>query len=270
MNVAQSEILSELVDIYSEQSRYDRAISLQGYLVNIYRRAYSDAHPVVVAAWRRNGELLGLSGEHREAQELYRHAMDLIRVADGSDSLAQLSLLQDLSASVLRHTVADDFTRVEMARAELERAVSITRSNGAATPVQRADAHLQLGDFYQRFGEWGSALVNFRDAWNVLAADPAEHDLLKTYFDQPVLVRGGKMGTAPDIDSDSAVTALTVRYDVNRRGRVENAAVVSDNADDSLARRALDRTRNLVYRPRFENGEPVATRNLIANTPTGD
>ena len=188
--------------------------------------------------------------------------MDLMRVADGSDSLAQLPLLEDLSESVLRFSVADDFTRIEMARAELERAVSITRSNQAATPAQRADAQLRLGDFYQRFGEWRSALVSYREAWKELAADPSADELLKAAFDHPVPVKGGDTEKT-GLETGPAGSMLTVRFDVSYRGRVEDAEILSDDVDDSLARMALSQTRKRLFRPRFENGEPVATSGLL-------
>ena len=262
MNVAQCDILSELVEIYAEQARYDRALDIQSYQLEIFRRSYSDADPVVVDAWRRSGELLSLSGDHHNAQELYRHAMDLMRVADGGDSLAQLPLLEDLSDSVLNYSVADDFTRIEMARAELERAVSITKSNETATPAQRADAQLRLGDFYQRFGEWHSALVSYREAWKVLAADPSGGELLQAAFDQPLPVKGDVAENAAGM-TDPAATAVTIRFDVSHRGRVEDAEILSDDVDDSLARTALSQTRKRLFRPRFENGEPVASSGLL-------
>jgi tetratricopeptide (TPR) repeat protein len=262
MNVAQCDILSELVEIYAEQARYDRALDIQSYQLEIFRRSYSDADPVVVDAWRRSGELLSLSGDHQNAQELYRHAMDLMRVADGSDSLAQLPLLEDLSESVLHYSIADDFTRIEMARAELERAVSITKSNETATPAQRADAQLRLGDFYQRFGEWHSALVSYREAWKVMAADPSGGELLKAAFDRPVPVKGGDTEKA-GLATDPAASILTVRFDVSHRGRVDDVEILSDEVDDSMARKALAQTRKRLYRPRFEHGEPVATRGLL-------
>lgn len=261
MNLAQGEILTALVDLYTDQELLDEAVGLQAYQLRIYRRSLEETDPRVLQAWRRNGELLGLLGEHHEAQELYVFAADIIRVADGHDSLAQIALLNDLSESYLLHAKTDQFTRIEMARAELERVVSIIESNADATTRQRADAYLRMGDLMQRYGERNSALYNYRLAWNQVVED----DLMqREMFSEPMALNLPRQDVAADVlTTESGIVEVRVAYDVNHRGHVENVRVQNDPPTEIAAKRALTITRKLVFRPRFEAGDPAYTTDLI-------
>ena len=257
LNVSQCELLADLIDIYAEQARYDKAIGLQNYRLEIFRRAFAETDPQVVNAWRRSGELLSLSGNHHDAQELYTYAMDIIRVADGSDSLAQLELLSDLSESYLQNAQADRFTRIELARSQLDRAVSIAESNERSTPEQRFDAHLRMGDFMQRFGEWNSALVSYRKAWHSLNGDPSQRNNLDAAFARPVSLLGRFRETGPSQTGGDATTVRVV-YDVDRRGRADNVRIPEESVDADLARKAKSKVQKMIFRPTFRNGHPVA------------
>lgn len=261
MNLAQCEILAELVDLHVDQSLFDEAVDFQTYQLTIYRRSLDETDPRVLDAWRRNGELLSLSGEHVRAQEHYVYAMDNIRVADGPDSLAQLPFLYDLSDSYLNHANADRFTRIEMARAQLERAISLTESNTNSTPRLRSDAYLRMGDFMQRFGESRSALHHYRRAWKQMFGDDA---LRQATFGQPSILNPPPSPRATGIPGQSeTVTTITVTYDVDHRGHVDNIRIQDDSLNDAAEKKALMLTRKLVFRPRFDAGEPVTTHDLV-------
>jgi len=257
MNLTQSAILSELINLYASQARYAQASDIQAYQLEIYRRSLDATDPKVLDAWRRKGEMLSLAGYHRQAQEHYVAAMDIIRVADGRDSLAQVPLLNDLSASYLSHAKAESFTRIEMAREQLQRAVSITESNAASTNLQLSAVHLRMGDFMQRFGDWKSALGSYRKAWGQLSETSSLRELRNTEFNAPTVLNLPAAG--PALTS----LAVTVTYNVNSRGQVDDARAEEDPANDSAARRALTLARKLVFRPRFDDGDPVGTPDLV-------
>ena len=260
MNLAQCDILADLADLHAQQSSYDAAVDLLAYQLNIYRRTLEETDPKVLTSWRRNGQMLSLSGRHHDAQEHYRYAMDNIRVADGANSLAQLPLLYNLSKSYLHHANADKFTRIEMARAELERAVLIAERNPDASSRQRFDANLRMGDFMQRFGQSNSALNHYRRAWQEVVDN---EELRSATFGTPAVL------TPPAVLQESGpprqpdVTAVRVSYDVDKRGHVENARVEESNVANAAAKKALMLTRKLIFRPRFDAGEPVMTPGLV-------
>jgi tetratricopeptide (TPR) repeat protein len=261
MNLAQCEILAELVNLHVDQSLFEEAIDFQAYQLTIYRRSLEETDPRVLAAWQRSGELLSLSGDHLNAREHYVFAMDNIRVADGPDSLAQLPFLYDLSKSYLHHANADIFTRIEMARAELERAVLITERNTDATPRQRFEAYLRMGDFMQRFGQWKSALINYRLAWHQTGED---EELRRATFDEPELLNPPPLPNNVSIAGHpDATPPITVLYDIDHRGQIDNIRVQDDPPSGTAAKKALKLARKFVFRPRFVAGDPVATPDVV-------
>lgn len=260
MNLDQCDILAALADLHVKQSSFDKAVEVSAYQLAIYRRDLEETDPRVLAAWRRSGELLSLAGRHHDAQEHYEYAMDNIRVSDGPDSLAQLPLLYELSASFLHHAAADRFTRIEMARAQLERAVLITERNPAATPRQKLDAYLRMGDFMQRYGQWESAVNHYRHAWQQVLGD---EELRAKTFNTPVLLTPQSAFQDDVLDRESGAITVRVLYDVDKRGRVDNERVEDDRGIDGAADKALTRMRRLIFRPRFDAGQPVMTSNLV-------
>jgi tetratricopeptide (TPR) repeat protein len=264
MNLPQCEILSALVNIYAHQERFDEARDVQEFLLYVYRRSLAETDPRVIEAWRRNGELLSLSGKHQQAQELYTFAADIIRVADGQNSLAQIDLLNDLSNSYLEYASADRFTRVEMARAQLDRIVTITESNPDASILQRTNAYLRMGDLMQLFGDWNSALNFYRSAWQQLHEDDT---LRQDTFGMPVLLNPPPSISLPDDVAEPVPVAITVAYDIDQRGHVDNPRVPDESSHEAAAKKALLLTRKLIFRPRFESGDPVDTLDLVREIP---
>ena len=262
-NLDQVEILSKITDLYAAQGLHKDAYKIQGHQLQVLRRSLEETDPRVIEAWRRQGELLGLSGQHHDAQEMYGFAADIVRTADGQHSLAQIPLLNDLSNSYLRHANADQFTRLEMARAELERIISITESNSKATPQQRANAYLRMGDLMLRYGDPNSAIFNYRQAWKNLPDDTAR----SSAFGSPVLLNPSALDSvkADNPDSEEAISEVRVYFDVSRNGEAENQRVAEELDKSRTAKRALTASTGLRYRPRFFDGDPVETRDMFAD-----
>ena len=68
----------------------------------------------------------------------------------------------------------------------------------------------------------------------------------------------------PEIDDkleEEKTTTVLASFDVSSTGRAKNVHIIeSEPADATSARRKAKKTiRGRIYRPRFENGEPVAT-----------
>jgi tetratricopeptide (TPR) repeat protein len=255
LNIEQCAILSELVDLHAEQGEYKKAGNIQDHKLLLYRRALGETDPKVINAWRRSGELLGLDGEHHDAQELYVFAADIIRVADGQYSLGQIPLLNDLSESYLAHAKTDQFTRIEKARAELEKIIIITENNADATPQRRAEAYLRMGDFMQRYGEWNSALYNYRLAWGQLTEYEEQRQAM---FGEPVVLNPQSETEDPTSET-STIVGVSVTFDVSHRGAVREASVQDNPPTEIAGKRALSLARKLIFRPRIEDGDPVDT-----------
>jgi hypothetical protein len=119
----------------------------------------------------------------------------------------------------------------------------------------------------QLFGDWHAALNYYRSAWQQLRDDDA---LRQDTFGAPVLLNPPPSISLPDDAVAPAPAAITVAYDVDLRGHVDNARVPEDSPHESAATRALALTRKLTFRPRFEFGNPVSTPDLLREIPIAE
>jgi len=131
-----------------------------------------------------------------------------------------------------------------------------------AEPAERAGASLELGDWYQWNGRGGEAQRYYLDAQALLrqAGQQAESGRL---FSQPVeLPDNGVFWQPPTAGADDG-RVINATFDVTAQGRAGNIEASAADPDDEGSvgrlRRELAATR---FRPRYEDGEPVATEGV--------
>ena len=127
-----------------------------------------------------------------------------------------------------------------------------------------AEALIQLGDWHLWHQKRDSALDSYSRAWHELGALENGEQLQQRYF--------GKLTLLPDLPG--ARTELTppevirgyvdVSYNVSDKGRVRDLEVLStetvqhvDDHDEGNRVQLLRSIKRLLYRPKFEAGEPV-------------
>ena len=149
----------------------------------------------------------------------------------------------------------------------LLRAAEITDAAAAPSAVQVLNVRTQLGDWYQLRMQPDRALPHYRQAWQA-ATRITEKFEGKSYtaaiFGQPVLLHVVRpegwnryAGRAPDKVEVRNVIAEAI---VDPTGRAVEARLIDDSDDAKRGERSLRAlTETARYRPRFENGEPVAT-----------
>ena len=126
------------------------------------------------------------------------------------------------------------------------------------------EALIRLGDWHLWHQKRDSALEAYRRAWHELGALDDGERLQQRYFGKPTLL--------PDLPGASAEPTppafthghVVVSYAVNDRGRVRDLEVLStetvqdvDDSGDGNRVQLLRSLKRLLYRPKFEAGEPV-------------
>jgi TonB family protein len=147
----------------------------------------------------------------------------------------------------------------------LERAIEIVDRQPKPSPVQVADVHTQMGDWYQTRLQHDRALPQYLLAW--VAAEQAPtldgKTLRELLFGKPVLLHytrateWNRYARRPAAE----VVAHTVEIDltVSAEGRVSGRKLVSNEGDAHMAEEALKAADTARYRPRFVDGKPVET-----------
>jgi tetratricopeptide (TPR) repeat protein len=157
--------------------------------------------------------------------------------------------------------IMDQMHRV---RSLLTRIANITTGNPEANPADKAAALVNLGDWYFINDRPGTAVENYKQAYQLLAADEPDRDLLKKLFDKPVQIPVMTI-SLPGDESNSEATAtppfVRLSFDVTKDGKARNIKVIAESEPKSFRVRnvAKDHIRSSIFRPRLIEGVPVTT-----------
>jgi tetratricopeptide (TPR) repeat protein len=124
---------------------------------------------------------------------------------------------------------------------------------------------VDLGDWYLTAGATDRALITYRDAWKYLSTSGSTAVLT-----QPVqlVYRAPNASThrnAANADEWDPHT-VKLRFNVTPGGEVQDIVNAGGDASESQTRSVIGAFRKARYRPRLENGEPVATAGVEFQT----
>ena len=145
----------------------------------------------------------------------------------------------------------------------LKQIVQIHEANPDLPRDSHARALVHLGDWNLLRGKKTTAYKNYKAAYRLLA-DSGEHQAaIHELFGKPHNLPALRL-PLPDVDEkleEEKSTSVLASFDVSRSGRAKNVQIIeSEPPDATSARRKAKKTiRGRLYRPRFEQGEPVAT-----------
>jgi tetratricopeptide (TPR) repeat protein len=147
----------------------------------------------------------------------------------------------------------------------LERAAELASASAEPSPPLVAAVRTQLGDWFQARLELDRARPHYLQAWHAATqAAPADgRPLQERIFGAPVLLQyrpvegWDRYAQRPAGEAERRHVELELTVDA--QGRVQDVKVVSDAGDARFAARTVQSIEAARYRPRFSDGEPVAT-----------
>jgi hypothetical protein len=149
----------------------------------------------------------------------------------------------------------------------LKRALRIVEADPEASPQTRIETLLQMGDWYQIKKLPREALPYYQRAWQLsrtvpsppAAANTALNVPLRVYYPTPQVV-----GDAPALHAGEAQpNYVQLECTVAADGSVQDALIVDRDASDAHAQEILDAVRASRFRPKFVDGQPVATPGIV-------
>jgi TonB family protein len=150
--------------------------------------------------------------------------------------------------------------------------VAIAGGRPDASAVQLAGLRAQLGDWYQSRQQFDKALPIYQQAWSTAVGQTQDgKPLTEKLFGRPVLLHY----VPPDAwdryfgrpAGEATVRNAAVEVTVTPQGRVTEPKVVEDGGDPKLGAQTSRAAQSARYRPRFENGQPVATPGVRIDQP---
>lgn len=148
----------------------------------------------------------------------------------------------------------------------LKQIVQIHEAHPELPEDSHARALVHLADWNLLKGKRTTAYENYKSAYQILA-DSEEHEgVIEELFGKPQNLPALRL-PLPEVDKkleeEKKTATVVASFDVSSTGRAKNVKIIeSDPPDATSARRKAKKTiRGRLYRPRFENGEPIETLN---------
>lgn len=290
LSESQLPLLDKFSNALTELGRYEEALKVQEYTLRIAQRKYGERDPRIAPTLEKIGRWYAKVGRYDLAQNVLRHTVDIVSDAEGENSPNLISPLMAI-AECSRRQLTDP---AELARATtesaasafyqdpskpppfsptatagvgqkaLDRAVAIATGRPDPVPQQVADVRTQYGDWFQVRGQPEKALPQYLEAWKAGAQVPYKgKTLADALFATPVLLNYTRP-SGWDRYSGRPVSEITLKVallesTVDADGRTSGPRLIDDSGDKRRGEQALKALSTARYRPRFENGQPVAT-----------
>lgn len=299
---AQVPLLEKYIDSLTELGRYPEALQGHKYVMRIATRKYGDHSPALAPTLERIGRWYTRVGLYEQARRTLRRAIELVEAAEGAKSPKLIGPLTALAACNRRQLIdpeqgasngPDDeratlfhepgvgppsMVSATAVAAEGERALlraaDIAEARAETSPVQVADVRTQVGDWYQSRGLAERALPNYQKAWLAASRVKQQHEgrpIVEALFGQPVLlqiVRPEGWDRFASRKPDEVETRnVVVEFTVSADGLAEQVKVLDDSGDERRAQKTTEALETARYRPRMENGQPVATTGISFTQP---
>lgn len=156
--------------------------------------------------------------------------------------------------------------RIATVGRSLKQIVEIHETRPDLSVASHARALAHLADWRLLRGKRMTAYENYKTAYRLLADAGDQEALISELFGAPRHLPALRL-PLPQVDKkleeEKKTTTVLASFDVSGNGRPKNIRIIESDPENatSARRRAKKTIRARLYRPRFENGEPVATLN---------
>jgi tetratricopeptide (TPR) repeat protein len=294
-------LLEKYIDSLTQLGRYEEALKGQRYVLRIAVRKHGTNSVKLVPTLENIGRWYGEIGAYDQSRRMLKRAIDLVEEVEGPNSLELVTPLTSLAALNRRQlldptaavaesrdpdrfmaesglapqTYTPSMLTAEGERA-LQRAATIVEERADPSPVQVADVRTQLGDWFQGRGQVDRSLQNYQRAWaaasRVTEQKVQGKPLTEALFGKPLLLQvfrpEGWNRYAQRPPTEVEVRTVVLEFTVTGEGTVAAPKIVDDAGDAKRAEKTLEAiAQSARYRPRMENGQPVATEAVTFSQP---
>lgn len=281
-NPGQLEILEPLIASYVALDLTAEAEKEQQYALRVAENAFGRMDVRMLGPLDRYGRWLEQIGRYTSARLLYARALTIAEQNSGRGSMLAVDPLLGIARSYRLEFVngveepsQDTFaTSGELSAMPVdgsrlnpdgERALRLSlQAIDKSKPVdhrKRAEAFIELGDWFISAGALGRGVETYKEAWKELNLT-GDTSLLSTprllaYRPPPSSVKRSKLDP-----NEAEERYVVVRFNVMKDGRTDNVEVVEGDATDSAKRSVVSAVKKARYSPRIENGESVMTEGV--------
>jgi len=292
--------LEKYADSLVQIGRANEAVRARRYILRAVERTSGPGSLRYAQEFESIGRWFIRLGAYDEARASLRKSIQIIEAANGEDAVELIGPLTAVAECARRQLIDPSYTLAAAVddqrqslfhdtmppvlpstspssvanegQAALNRAVEIAAAQTPPSPVQVAHVRTLLGDWYLSRSREEQGLSNYQLAWQAAGDSTVDgKPLTKLLFGRPMQLVYTPPGTwnryadrqADEVVVRMAVLDLTVAAD----GHVAEATVLSDGGNSKFGEQMQRAARAAIYRPRLENGTPVATRGVKLEQP---
>jgi tetratricopeptide (TPR) repeat protein len=273
-DLRQQDTLKALAASLTAIDRLPEAQDFMIYRVRIAEKTYNEGSPKVIPAVCDLGHWFAEVGKTPEARITFQMALNIVGatpvlnapiIVEPLRGIARVYMLRSSYPEVwLRRgpAVAPRALNQEGEHA-LQRALRILEGDPNTSTQTRIETLIQMGDWYQIKKSPREALPYYQRAWQLIRTTPGLLGSADTTLDFPVRVSYptpdivAHVPTAPP--EQTRFHHVQIELTVAADGSVSDARIVDHDTLDRYARDVLDAVRASRFRPKFVDGQAVAT-----------
>ncbi len=276
-NMDQVELLESVAETNLRLGFTDEARDAHEKIYSLNERFYRSNMLALVPSLIRRAQWQHRTGYFNDERTTYRRVIRILEDRKGKNDPSLVEPLMQLGRSyefIDRHSTVPQSTDAINAEIYFKRAVRIAEENPDIDWMRLADAKLALGDYHMKRQSAPSARKVYREVWAMLSEEDERLEHRAQVLEKLNPLRLGSLPgfageatpadrIASDVDLREGSVAL--RYSVTMRGRVTDVELIEfEPAEfDDLLRETQRELRTRFYRPRFADGQPVDTGNLV-------
>jgi tetratricopeptide (TPR) repeat protein len=276
-NMDQIEILESLAEANVRLGEIEDAREMHDKIYLLHRRRYEDDQLALIPSLMRRAEWQHRAGYIVDEQATYRRAIRIIETSASKDDIRLIEPLTKLGESYFFTDLHGEQTMYKSAVAGeiyFKRALKIAESNPKSDWTTATNSKLSLADYYMMMGNLSRAQKLYKQIWESLSSEETKLLFRDEIFGRAVPLNDRPI---PEFASDAGPELLatpseeflqgsvTVSFSITDRGRVtemEPVEVIPAEFTD-MEKRVHREVRGRLYRPRFEEAEPVETTDEV-------
>ena len=276
-NMDQIEILESLAEANVRLGEIEDAREMHDKIYLLHRRRYEDDQLALIPSLMRRAEWQHRAGYIVDEQATYRRAIRIIETSASKDDIRLIEPLTKLGESYFFTDLHGEQTMYQSAvsgEIYFKRALKIAESNPKSDWTTATNSKLSLADYYMMMGNLSRAQKLYKQIWESLSSDETKLLFRDEIFGRAVPLNDRPI---PEFASDAGPELLatpseeflqgsvTVSFSITDRGRVtemEPVEVIPAEFTD-MQKRVHREVRGRLYRPRFEEAEPVKTTDEV-------
>lgn len=276
-NMEQIEILESLAETTVRLGSVEDARDIHDKIYMLHQRKYEDDQLALVPSLMRRAEWQHRAGYIADEQATYRRA---IRIIENNANKSDLRLIEPLTRLGHSYFFTDLHGETTMHHSPVsgeiyfKRALRIAENNPNSNWSIVANSKFALGDYYMMQGTQTRARKMYNELWEDLSEGEDKLAMRDRAFKRtsplneralPQYVGETQPANSPVDNPDYRQGSITVTFTISERGRVEDLQLVEANPQEfaDMQRLVQREVKGRLYRPRYENAEPVAVADQV-------